>query len=72
MLRQETLKVYSEDYNALECTKGDGGLSCSVGNSMNDAVKGWVGCGLQLSLGRDIIDVGYGGVELLGCFFGGC
>ncbi|EAA29814.1 hypothetical protein GE21DRAFT_4942 [Neurospora crassa] len=64
MLRQEILKVYSEDYKALECTKGDEGLSCGVGNSTNDAVgSGWVGCGLQLSLGRDIIDVGYGGLN---------
>ncbi|EGO58300.1 hypothetical protein NEUTE1DRAFT_146714 [Neurospora tetrasperma FGSC 2508] len=63
MLRQETLKVYSEDYKALECTKGDGGLSCGVGNSTNDEVgSGWVGCGLQLSLGSDI-DVGYGGLN---------
>ncbi|KAK3495205.1 uncharacterized protein B0T23DRAFT_314041 [Neurospora hispaniola] len=64
MLRQETLKGYWEDYKALECTKGDGGLSCGVGNSTNDEVgSGWVGCGLQLSLGRDIIDVGYGGLN---------
>ncbi|KAK3504452.1 hypothetical protein B0T13DRAFT_498853 [Neurospora crassa] len=64
MLRQEILKVYSEDYKALECTKWEGGLSCGVGNSTNDAVgSGLVGCGLQLSLGRDIIDVGYGGLN---------
>lgn len=64
MLRQGTLKAYWEDYQALECTKGDGELSCALANATHDAVgSAWVGCGLQLSLGRDIIGVGYGGLN---------
>ncbi|KAA8634501.1 hypothetical protein SMACR_02017 [Sordaria macrospora] len=70
MLRQGTLKAYWEDYKALECTRDGGGLSCAPaanGTSAGavagaDGGGGWVGCGLMLSLGRDV-DVGYGGLN---------
>lgn len=71
MLKQETLKAYWEDHKALECTRdGGGGLSCAParGNSTASvsasasASGGWVGCGLMLSLGRDV-DIGYGGLN---------
>ncbi|KAK3399198.1 hypothetical protein B0T20DRAFT_436220 [Sordaria brevicollis] len=62
MLRQGTLKAYKDDYKALECTK-DGGLSCKPANVTSTADGGgWVGCGVQLSMGRDI-DLGYGGLN---------
>ena len=62
MLRQGMLKhkVYEGDYKPLECTT-EGGLSCKLANG-TDTVSEWVGCGVQLSWGRDV-DIGYGGLN---------